>query len=158
MTEQTHNELRRLEEAVNAGEGTSLYARWHWGQYTSTLKVGRRRKLLPPGVREMLTNEFGIRNSEITARLRFAEKFSEAQLADVIGKYKTWFAITHEALTTKTRPAAQTRNVNLQRVLMAMKRIDTTNLGEQDAAVLAVIATTCQRLQAGIVTVKAVAA
>src|SRR5688500_13586738 len=92
-------ELLRLEEAVNKSEGDGLRARWESGRHLLTHREG---KQLPRGEPARLPAALGVRRPELTARMKFATKFpGEQELTDVIRKFKTWFAITHQALPNK---------------------------------------------------------
>lgn len=93
-------ELRRLEEPVHKSEGDGVRARLESGRYLLTLKKG---KQLPDGLLARLSKEkFG--RTEIEARMKLAEKCpTDAELTDFIGKFPTWYSITHGGLTKKPR-------------------------------------------------------
>ena len=45
-----------------------------------------------------------VNRSELNHRMKFAEKYpTEEQVSDVIREFRTWFRVTHEALTDKVR-------------------------------------------------------
>jgi hypothetical protein len=92
-----------LEDVVIKSDGEGLRARWESGRYMLTLRKG---KQLPNGLRDLLAKELGIGGSELTARMKFAEKYpSEQEVTDAIGKFKSWYAITQQALTDTPREA-----------------------------------------------------
>jgi hypothetical protein len=92
-----------LEDVVIKSDGEGLRARWESGRYMLTLRKG---KQLPNGLRDLLAKELGIGGSELTDRMKFAEKYpSEQEVTDAIGKFKSWYAITQQALTDTPREA-----------------------------------------------------
>ena len=65
-------EMRRLEEAVKTSDGDGIRARWQSGRKLLELRAGKRR--LPNGVLEKLVEDLGVSQSELNARMKFAEK------------------------------------------------------------------------------------
>lgn len=95
------SELRQIEDAIRRSDGDSLRARWRSGQCLLSRREGKR---LPNGVRELMEGELGLHRTEITARMKFAEKFSdEAALANVISQFASWFDLKQRGL--KNSPA-----------------------------------------------------
>jgi hypothetical protein len=163
MNTETETELRRIEETVKRSDGDGLVARWESGRYMNTLKVGK--KQLPKGLLAELVAKLGFRRAEVNARMKFAAKFTDGELADVIGKFPTWYDITHKALT-KTPRAARTSSdeadskqarKGLQRAIETIAEIDAALLGESDRELLAALDAAVRRLKASVVTLKAAA-
>lgn len=172
------SEMRRLEDAVNKSEDSGLRARWQSGQCMLKMRHGKR---LPNDALGTLVKELGVQRSELAARMKFAEKFqTEQELSDAIGQFKTWFAITHQALTTTPHvpksvevddgeadgieddheAETSTRcdlNSNLQRALALLNDVDYALLGEGDYDLVAKIEASIQRIKAAIATLKQVA-
>jgi hypothetical protein len=125
-------ELTQIEEAVNAAEGDGLRARWDSGHYLLAKRVG---KQLPRGMRAILTDGLKVHGSEITARMKFAEKSSTNEaLANVVSKFKTWHRIKQEALTTTPREKKPSAISPLARLLDRFLEFDQAELmiGDDD--------------------------
>jgi hypothetical protein len=156
-------ELRRIEETIRKSDSDGLVARWESGQYLNTLKKGK--KQLPKGMLAELVTAIGFRRAEVNARMKFAATFTEAELTDVIGKFPTWYDITHKALT-KTPRAAKTSSdeadskqarKGIQRAIETIAEIDAALLGEGDRELLAALDAAVRRLKESVVILKAVA-
>jgi hypothetical protein len=90
-----------LEARIATSDQEGLRARWASGREQLTLKRG---KQLPRGVLKTLTAELKVSRSELSARMKFADLYpGEEELSNVIGKFRTWFAITQHALTVTSR-------------------------------------------------------
>lgn len=173
-------EMQRIEEVIHKSDGDGVRARWESGRYMLTLKQGK--KQLPKGVLDELAEKLDVSRSELTARMKFAAKYTtDAELTDVIREFRTWFAITHEALTDTPRIAghadaddagdddqhadhddndndklakADHRRArrDLLRTIKVIEEIDPTTLNEGDQDLLAQLAQVVERLKAGVVT------
>jgi hypothetical protein len=94
--------LRQIEATITSAEDCGLRARWEFGRYMLTLKTG---KQLPKGVIKQLADNLHVNRSELSARMKFAAKYSgHEQLSDVIRKFGSWYRIVHEALSDGRRP------------------------------------------------------
>lgn len=146
--------LHELEERVLKGEHDGLRGRWDSGRYLLTLRKG---KLLPRGVRQFLSDSLHVHNSEITARMKFAEKFpTDEALATVISKYRTWFNIKQQALTDT--PRAQMPRIGrpgLQRMLLTIEELDPAMLTEDSCKLLKQIDNAIHRIIEGASRLKA---
>jgi len=143
--------LRKWEDKINKGDGDAIRARWESGRRLVKLKKGRQ---LPKKMLDLLAVHFHVHRSELTARIKFAGKFStEDELAKVIGSYRTWFAIKQYALTDKPRPKKKKPN-DLERVLAIVENIDSATLGEGDYELLGQIEAGIKRLKDGVVSLK----
>lgn len=72
------DELRDIEKRVTTAEGDSVIARWEFGRkLLEKRKEGK--KQLPNGLRAQLTRDFGLEGSEITRRIKLAEKFATVE-------------------------------------------------------------------------------
>lgn len=140
MSESQISELERLEDAVRAGSGTDVRARWKSGHYLLTLKKG---KQLPNGLLARLQQTRGVKRSEIHARMAFAAKFpTDAALTDAVEQFKTWHAITHGALTSKPRTAKASDEADshhVRQIQGALKRIQNINVGVVGAPEIALL-------------------
>ncbi len=149
-------DLRRLEDDITKAEGDGLHARWASGRYM--LKLREDKKLLPRGVRKTLTKDLGVHPSELTARMKFAATFpTDEELADGISKFKSWYAITHQALTTTPRRATKSQTSRFQPMRAAIDNSDPTLLSEQDWQELDAMVAGVVRLRKARATLKQVA-
>jgi hypothetical protein len=98
---ETEAELKQIEKRIETRDAEGVPDRWESGRILLRLRGGR--KQLPHGLADQLVKSLGIHRSELTARMKFAEKFPEEELTNVISQFKTWFAIKQQALTNKTR-------------------------------------------------------
>jgi hypothetical protein len=140
------NELRTLEDAVRTSDGDGLRARWQFGKCMLQMRDGKR---LADGVLAQLATELGVHRSELSARMKFAEKYDEAELSNVIRKYKTWFAIKQHALTVQPRKKARraaSKALNLRTFVDVLKTMEPDDLSDEERAVLEEIATEVKRL------------
>jgi hypothetical protein len=139
-----HADVRRLEEAVNRSDGDGLRARWESGRYMLGLRKG---KQLPHGMAAQLEAELKVSRSELTARMKFAAKFTgEQELTDAIGKYKTWFGVTQRALTAKPRRQKagddrqdQSQGKRLRQICKLLDNIEPAELVDDDLPILSQI-------------------
>ena len=98
-------ELGRLEDAIKAaikaGETGTVLARHASGAYMLTLKKG---KQLPPGVLAAHCAKYGVKKSELSARMKLAAKYpTPEEVSTVMETYPTWTAIKKYALPDKPR-------------------------------------------------------
>jgi hypothetical protein len=141
-------ELQQLEDDVRRSDGDGLHARWKSGRRLLALKIG---KQLPKGVLEELAAKLGVARAEINARMKFASKYSEAELSAAIIKFPTWHAMTHAGLTDAPRVPKTARDADskheenrLRRVLEIVKSIEPADL--KDDELIGAIDTEVQRL------------
>jgi hypothetical protein len=165
------SELERLEDAVRRSDKDGVRARWESGRHLLTLRGGKRYRR---GELAALSKGLGVHRSELTARVKFATKFStDEALTNVISQFGTWFAIKQQALTDTPREQAptesepedeettnspgehQTGSRSLQRVLTMVENLDPATFGEDDDDVLALIAERIERLREAIDTLRA---
>jgi hypothetical protein len=99
-------DLLRLEQDVTTTDDAGVRARWHSGRYMLTMRGGK--KQLPRGMRAELALALKVAKTELTDRMKLAERCqTEEQLSEVIGQYRTWYAITHQYLPDKSRATAR---------------------------------------------------
>lgn len=137
--------LLKLEAQINQGDGDSIRARWESGRRLLWLKKGRQ---LGKGVLEQLVFDFKVHRSELTARMKFAQKFPTAeQVTEVIATYRTWFGIKQQALTDKPRgPRKQPTKSPLARIYVLIQEIDGASLTPEDETLLEAIQSGLNRL------------
>jgi len=156
VTQNWESEIRRLEEAVNKGDGDGLRARWASGRYMLTLKNGR--KLLPRGTLGGLAKELGVHRSELSARMKFGQKYpTEEQLSNVIRQFPTWYELKRKALTDNPRQTDaddKPGNSKLRRALGLVEGIDPATLGDDDDTLLKMLEASIRRLVGAVSTLK----
>lgn len=104
-------ELRRLKDLVNKSEDDGLRARWASGHCLLTERKG---KLLPRYALAIWAQHLGVHRSELSARMKFAEKYStEEELSTFIESFKTWHAIRTQALIDKPRSKKKVHKYSL---------------------------------------------
>lgn len=126
--------VREADKEVNAAEHTGLRARWASGHI---LLKGRQSAggRLPKGTVKKLTVALSLHPSELTARMKFAEKFqTEEQLTNVISEFKTWFAIKQTALTDTPREKKLTHP--LTRIIKLLEKVEADTLNRADLPLL----------------------
>jgi hypothetical protein len=125
-------EMRSVEKKVREGDLAGLQARWESGRYMVKCRDGK--KQLPSGLLKAFTKALRVHRAELTARMKFAEKFPDADaLTNVISKFKTWYSIKQNALTERPRAgradAARNRpEVKADRALKALDELDPEGL------------------------------
>jgi hypothetical protein len=125
-------ELKRLEREIHKCEGDGLRLRWQSGHEMLRLRGGKR---LPNGYLCTLEKFFKVHRSDLTARMKFAEKFpTEAEFTNVIGKFRTWYDIKQKALTDtpKPKPKPKPKPTDSERIQSALKDIRCVTHGSQD--------------------------
>jgi len=130
-------ELKRLEDAIDQSDNDGLVARWKSGQHMLTQRKGR--ASVPRGLLDVWSHLLGVHRSELTARMKFAEKFPEEELTNVISKFRTWFDIKQQALTDKPRgrkKEKKTASAILLHAFNAVEGIDALNLTVKDHPVI----------------------
>jgi len=91
------DKMWRLEKEIRKSDGGGLRARWESGKLMLSDRQGKR---LPNGALARYAKLLKVHPSELTARMKFAEKFpTEEQLTTVISKFQSWFDIKQKALT-----------------------------------------------------------
>lgn len=96
-------ELHEIETRIKAGESESAIHRWKFGRMLIALRGGK--KQLPPGLREEITEKFGLEASEITRRMRLAELFAtREEVVDACTRCGgSWRRIIREELAKRPR-------------------------------------------------------
>jgi ParB family chromosome partitioning protein len=97
------DELVELDRKVDAAEGEGIMARWEFGR---ELLKQRKGKQLPHGLLDRLVEQTGKSRSELKYRVQFAEQVSsEAEVANVLATFGSWYGIVTQALPDK-KPGA----------------------------------------------------
>jgi hypothetical protein len=92
-------DLRKIEARINSSEGDGIDARWEFGR---ALLRHREGKQLPKGLRTAVTEEFGLKTTEIGQRMQFAETFTtKEEVSACANTFGTWNRIKREALPKK---------------------------------------------------------
>lgn len=95
-------EFGRLERVIAEGREGRLRARWESGRGMLLLRGDQKR--LPNRKLKKLSRVFAVHRSELTARMKFAEKFrTEAELTTVVVSGKSWYEIRQRMLTDKPK-------------------------------------------------------
>lgn len=149
--------LRELEVAVRERDGGGIRARWEFGRY---LLRHRENGRLPNGMRAILTTGLHLHPSEITARMKLAEKFAtEEALATAISTFGTWFNLKQHGLkdgeTTRKPPVRRGAAIVLKRVCDLLEGIDACDLKDGDDDVLQDILETVRRYRGQLASEKA---
>ena len=100
-TELVLSELDPFQKDIEAGESESIEARWDFGRVLLTHRAGK--KQLPTGLRPEITKEYRLEASEITRRMRLAEKFTtRKQVVDACTRCGgSWRRMIREELTKR---------------------------------------------------------
>jgi hypothetical protein len=123
-----------------------VQARWASGRCLLSLRKG---KQLPKGIREFLQKELRVSGSEVSARMKFADKFdTEEKLSNALETYGSWHNIIRDALTTKPR-SDESKKSAFQRILDFANDYDTTKLTDADLALFPAIRAALDRLESG---------
>ena len=153
---QLEADIRRADEAA---ERDKIRPRWKFGKRLVDLRNGK--KILQPGVLKEHADREKVHRSELSARMKFADKFpTEEQLSTAVETYKTWTAIRQKPLTNRKRkadgnsaatpptddlaiPSRDRCTGQLRRILEQLRRIRTSledmrgaELGKDDLACL----------------------
>jgi|SRR5215831_2010472 len=106
IVRQVHAELLELDHRVDEAEGEGIRARWEFGRGLLRQRVG---KQLPAGLLDELADLTGKSRQELGYRMRFAERFpSEAEVANAIGNFGSWYRIVNEALASTAHLSSDT--------------------------------------------------
>jgi len=173
-------EFGRFEKRIKKSDDGGLRLRWECGRYMLTLKQGEQ---LPRGVLATLEKAYDVRRWELSARMKFAEKYpTDVELSDVIKQFPTWFDITHKALknshagpeTTARESSAvmdgqvmdeqdaeqeeprKHRSVTpkLRRVVDLLEGIESADLSDQDLVLLSAVAQLAERHREAAITLR----
>jgi hypothetical protein len=96
------SDLAPIQERITGHETKSIEARWEFGGRLLEMRVG---KQLPRGLRADVTRRFDIENSEITRRMKLAEKFKTVE--EVIGACEKYGGAWREIIRQELTEAAQ---------------------------------------------------
>jgi hypothetical protein len=120
--------LTQIEIQIKNSEDAGIRARWDCGRRLLSQKEG---KQLPKGIRAMLRDEVKVAPSEITSRMKLAERYPTAdQLATAVAHFSTWTALRKSLVTPKARAAQPAA----RRVLTLLEDLDPANLTHDDVA------------------------
>jgi hypothetical protein len=93
-------QFKKIETRIATAEHDSLRVRWESGKH---LLMARTDKMFDRGFRQALEHAHGLKQQEISARMRFAEAYpSEQELTDAVSKFGTWHQLCAHGLP-KTR-------------------------------------------------------
>jgi hypothetical protein len=119
--------LAAIETRIHHNEGDSIRARWECG---SLLRSHKRGKQLPKGLRVLLRDTLKIAPSEITSRMKLADRYSTAdKLATAVARFPTWTALRKSLVTPKGK-ASPPKASGIQRVLTLLEELDPATLTE----------------------------
>jgi hypothetical protein len=100
--------LGQLEEEIGKREHQGITARWEFGRELLRVREGKK---LPAGLLKRISSRWNLGRAEISARMRFAEKFpTRKELSDAVRKWPSWRHIVHEALPSRHRSQTRPRN------------------------------------------------
>jgi len=89
-----------IDKRIDENESDALRARWEFGREMLTARDGKGR--LPDGYLTQLVERTGKGRSELSCRVRFAERFpTETELCDAITQFGSWFQITRNLKAEK---------------------------------------------------------
>ena len=98
------NSKRTLGERTKPPSATRFARAWKFGKRLVDLRNGK--KILQPGVLKEHADREKVHRSELSARMKFADKFpTEEQLSTAVETYKSWTAIRQKPLTNRKRKA-----------------------------------------------------
>jgi hypothetical protein len=115
-------ELKRLEKEIRKSDDGGLHLRWESGREMLRLRGGKR---LPNGYLRNMEKAFKVHRSELTSRMKFAEKFpTEEQLTTVSSK--SWFEIRQKVLTDTPKGGKTTASAVILRAYKAVRHLSDT--------------------------------
>jgi hypothetical protein len=115
-------ELHEIETRIRKSEGESVIDRWKFGRVLIALRGGK--KQLPRGLREEITEQFGLEASELTRRMKLADTFATCEeVVDACTRCGgSWRRIIREALP-KRETAAKPKPTWDERISKRLNRI-----------------------------------
>jgi hypothetical protein len=130
----TEQELDRLEQKIRSSDDDGIRARWAFGKHLLGLRVG---KQLPRGVLDAHCKTHGVSRSELSARMKFAEKYPTAdEVSTAVGSCRTWTAI-RKTLTDKPDAAQQPKRDEVRRWLDRLEALDAEPFTPEERKALA---------------------
>jgi hypothetical protein len=117
--------LASLEFQIQDTEKEGMLKRWEFGRELLKRRVTYKGQQIVP--RELMTltiKQCGISQTEITKRIKFAERYpTKKEASDAITTYPSWYRMTHEGLIEKKRTTKPRAKQPFHHMAWLLKRI-----------------------------------
>jgi hypothetical protein len=117
--------LESLEFQIQDTDKEGMLKRWEFGRELLKRRVTYKgQQIVPSELMTLTIKQCGIRRTEISYRIQFAERYpTKKEASDAIGTYPSWYRMTHEGLVDKKRPTKPRAKKTVHSMPWLLKRL-----------------------------------